>query len=70
MLFKQNATLDDENRFKFDGSGFYIKSSEEMRDLFPNEKFPDACNNTLKILDRVEYEFEKDTYYLPDFSDR
>ena len=67
LCVQTNATLDDENRFKFDGSGFYIKSSEEMRDLFPNEKFPDACNNTIKILDRVEYEFEKDTYYLPDF---
>ena len=67
LCVQTNATLDDENRFKFDGSGFYIKSSEEMRDLFPNEKFPDACNNTLKILDRVEYEVEKDTYYLPDF---
>ncbi|MDA9706240.1 DNA polymerase III subunit alpha [Acidimicrobiaceae bacterium] len=67
LCVQTNATLDDENRFKFDGSGFYIKSSKEMRDLFPNEKFPDACNNTLKILDRVKYEFEKDTYYLPDF---
>ena len=67
LCVQTNATLDDENRFKFDGSGFYIKSSEEMRDLFPNEEFPNACNNTLKILDRVEYEFEKDTYYLPDF---
>ena len=67
LCVQTNATLDDENRFKFDGSGFYIKSSEEMRNLFPNEEFPNACNNTLKILDRVEYEFEKDTYYLPDF---
>ena len=45
LCVQTNATLDDENRFKFDGSGFYIKSSEEMRDLFPNEEFPNACNN-------------------------
>ena len=38
-----------------------------MRKLFPQNDFPDACNNTLKILDRVHYEFKKDAYYLPDF---
>ena len=67
LCVQTNATLDDENRFKFDGSGYYIKSSEEMRELFPNQDFPNACNNTLKILERVDYEFKKDTYYLPDF---
>ena len=67
LCVQTNATLDDESRFKFDGSGYYIKSSEDMRKLFPNNDFPDACNNTLKILDRVHYEFKKDAYYLPDF---
>ena len=67
LCVQTNATLDDESRFKFDGSGYFIKSSEDMRKLFPHNDFPDACNNTLKILDRVNYEFKKDAYYLPDF---
>jgi len=67
LCVQTNATLDDENRFKFDGGGYYLKSSKEMRTLFPDKDYPDACNNTLKILDRANYEFGKNTYYLPDF---
>ena len=35
LCVQTNATLDDNTRFKFDGSGYYVKSSEEMRKLFP-----------------------------------
>ena len=67
FVFKQNRTLDDESRFRFDGSGYYVKSSEEMRKLFPEDKYPGACDNTLAIADRVKYEFNFDNSYLPDF---
>ena len=67
LCVQTNATLDDESRFKFEGSGYYIKSSEEMRDLFPEDLYLDACDNTLKIADRVDYSFEFDKTYLPDF---
>ena len=59
--------MEDEDRFKFDGDEFYVKSSEEMRMLFPDDKFPNACDNTLKIAERVNYEFDFDQDYLPDF---
>ena len=42
---------DDPNRFRFNGSGYYIKSSEEMRQLF--SEIPEACNNTLAIEPKV-----------------
>jgi len=67
LCVQTNATLDDENRFKFEGSGYYVKSSEEMRELFPEDKYSDACDNTLKIAERIEYNFEFDKTYLPDF---
>ena len=67
LCVQTNATMEDENRFKFEGEEFYVKSSEEMRMLFPENRFPDACNNTLKIADRVHYEFDFDQDYLPDF---
>ena len=35
--------------------------------LFPDDRFPDACNNTLKIAERVHYQFNFDQDYLPDF---
>ena len=67
LCVQTNATLDDENRFKFEGSGYYVKSSEEMRELFPEDKYLDACDNTLKIAERIDYNFEFDKTYLPDF---
>ncbi|GAA3036387.1 DNA polymerase III subunit alpha [Kitasatospora sp. NPDC057738] len=43
---------DDPNRFKFNGSGYYVKTAEEMRELF--RELPEACDNTLAIAERVE----------------
>lgn len=42
---------DDPKRFRFDGSGYYLKSSAEMRKLFG--ELPDACDNTLLIAERI-----------------
>ena len=67
LCVQTNATLDDDTRFKFDGSGYHVKSSEEMRKLFPENKFPKACDNTLEIANRIEYSFNSPKYYLPDF---
>lgn len=43
---------DDPNRFRFQGTGYYIKTSAEMRELF--RELPEACDNTLLIADRIE----------------
>ncbi|WP_331738655.1 DNA polymerase III subunit alpha [Embleya sp. NBC_00896] len=42
----------DPNRFRFAGTGYYIKTSDEMRRLF--DELPQACNNTLAIAERIE----------------
>ena len=67
LCVQTNRTLDDESRFRVDGSGYYVKSAEEMRKLFPEDNYPGACDNTLAIADRVNYEFNFDNSYLPDF---
>ncbi|MYS72848.1 PHP domain-containing protein, partial [Streptomyces sp. SID5926] len=41
----------DEKRFRFSGSGYYLKTAAEMRALFA--ELPEACNNTLLIAERV-----------------
>ncbi|MDB2368629.1 DNA polymerase III subunit alpha, partial [Candidatus Actinomarina sp.] len=67
LCVQTNATIDDDSRFKFEGEGYYVKSSEEMRTLFNDSEYPGACDNTLEIADRVEYNFEAGKYYLPAF---
>ncbi|WP_331770675.1 DNA polymerase III subunit alpha (plasmid) [Embleya sp. NBC_00888] len=43
---------DDPRRFRFDGSGYYLKTAAQMRALFA--ELPQACDNTLLIAERVE----------------
>ncbi|WP_329051572.1 DNA polymerase III subunit alpha [Streptomyces violaceus] len=43
---------DDRRRFRFSGSGYYLKPAAEMRALFAD--LPEACDNTLLIAERVE----------------
>ena len=57
LCVQSNSTLNDPDRFKFDGSGFYLKSAAQMRELFAD--YPEACDNTLAIADRCEVEFPK-----------
>jgi DNA polymerase-3 subunit alpha len=42
---------DDPNRFRFNGSGYYVKSPAEMRSLFG--ELPDACDNTLLVAEMI-----------------
>ncbi|MEU8134460.1 DNA polymerase III subunit alpha [Streptodolium elevatio] len=58
---------DDPNRFKFNGTGYYIKSSEEMRSLFGELRA--ACDNTLLIAERIQPYDEVFTYVdqMPQF---
>jgi DNA polymerase-3 subunit alpha len=52
LLCVQSAsTLADPNRFRFDGTGYHLKSAAEMRELW--RELPDACDNSLLIAERV-----------------
>ncbi len=44
--------LADQKRFRFSGSGYFIKTAEQMRTLWDAE-VPGACDNTLLIAERV-----------------
>jgi DNA polymerase-3 subunit alpha len=58
LLCVQSAsTLDDPKRFKFGSDEFYLKTPQQMRELFRDH--PDACDNTLAIAERCEVEFVK-----------
>jgi len=52
------TTLGDPNRFRLDGGGYYIKSAQEMRDLWEDRfDLKEACDNTLLIAERCNVEF-------------
>ena len=41
-------------RFAFDGEDYYLKSYEEMIALFPEDKYPRAVSNTVRIMERAQ----------------
>jgi DNA polymerase-3 subunit alpha len=61
------TNLDDPARFKFDGQGFYLKSGDEMADVFRDH--PSALANSLEVAERCDLELAVDTgnYHLSDF---
>lgn len=52
LCVQTGSTLHDEDRFRFDGTGYYIKSAVQMRDMW-DDMVPGACDNTLLIAERV-----------------
>ncbi|RFU36890.1 DNA polymerase III subunit alpha [Actinomadura logoneensis] len=46
--------LADPDRFRFDGSGYYIKSADEMRSIDSSDAWLEGCRNTLMIAERVD----------------
>jgi DNA polymerase-3 subunit alpha len=58
-------TVADTSRMKFFSDEFYVKSAEEMRELFAD--VPDACDNTLEIVKRIDITIPEKIFYLPDY---
>jgi DNA polymerase-3 subunit alpha len=53
LCVQSGKTLNDPNRFKFDGDGYFLKSAAEMREYWDAE-VPGATDSTLLIAERVE----------------
>ncbi len=52
LCINTNSLVDEQKRFKFPSSDFYLKSQKEMNVLFHD--VPDAIDNTLDIYDKIE----------------
>lgn len=65
MCIQMHKTVDEPDRMKFETDEFYIKSPEEMTELF--EYAPDAIENTGKIAARCQMDFDFDTRHLPEY---
>jgi len=65
MCVQMGKTVDDPGRMKFETEEFYVKSEEEMLALFP--QYPEAIENTAKIAELCNMDFEFGHYHLPQF---
>ncbi|MBR7024603.1 MAG: DNA polymerase III subunit alpha [Selenomonadaceae bacterium] len=65
LCIKGGKTIHDSNRLKFSSDDYYLKSAEEMRELFSDT--PEACDNTLKIAERCNVTLEFGKFQMPEF---
>ncbi len=65
LCIQMGKTLDDPNRMRFNSDDYYLKSAEEMAELFP--EYPEAMENTVRIAERCNVDFSFGNHYLPKF---
>ena len=65
LCIQTGKRMSDEDRMRFETEEFYIKSQEEMADYF--SEFPDAVENTVKIAEKCNYDFEFGVTKLPNY---
>lgn len=65
LCIQTGKRMSDEDRMRFETQEFYIKSPEEMADYF--SEFPDAIENTVKIAEKCNYNFEFGVTKLPNY---
>ena len=65
LCIQTGKKVADEDRMRYEGGQYYLKSAEEMAELFPYAR--EAIENTHKIAERCHVEIEFNHYKLPHF---
>ena len=65
LCIQTGKKVSDTDRMRYDGGQYYLKSEEEMRQLF--KYAPQAIDNTSKIAERCNVSIEFGSYKLPHF---
>ena len=65
LCIQTGKKMSDMDRMRFQTDDFYIKSPEEVREFFPS--FPEALENTVKIAEKCNVEFEFGHTILPNY---
>ncbi len=66
LCVQSGSVLADPKRFKFENDEFYLKSADQMRELFKD--IPDSCDNTLLVAERCNVTLREGENLLPKFS--
>lgn len=64
LCIQTNRRVADKERMRFDTEEFYLKSGEEMAELFSDT--PEAVENTLMVADMIDFNLEEERAELPD----
>jgi DNA polymerase-3 subunit alpha len=67
LCIQTGSNRDDPRRLKLGNDQFYLKTSAEMRTVFPNDVYPGACDNTLWIAERANVALDLGRIMLPQF---
>lgn len=65
LCIQTGKTIEDGDRMSMTSDQFYVKSPDEMADLFAT--VPEAVSNTVEIAERCNITFEFGKFYLPKF---
>jgi DNA polymerase-3 subunit alpha len=65
LCVQTGKTLAEPNRFRFDGTAFYVKTGDEMAEVFSDR--PDAIRNTIELAERCNFVLETGRLQLPEF---
>lgn len=65
LCVQTGSQMNDPDRFKFHGDQHYLKTANEMRDLF--SELPESCDNTLWVAERADVNIEFGNVSLPRF---
>jgi len=65
LCIQTGKTIEDADRLRFETPEFYLKSGDEMEQLF--HSYPEALKNTYRIWQRCNVEFDFDTLHLPEY---
>ena len=65
LCIQTGSTLADPTRWKFSTQEFYVKSAEEMAQVFAD--LPEACRNTLAVAERCNLTLDFGRFHLPKY---
>lgn len=65
LCMQTKSKINDSDRFRFNGTGYHLRSEEEMRNLFPD--IPESIDITQSIVEKCQFEMEFGAYNIPAF---
>ena len=67
FCIRDKKTIKDENRYRFSGSGYWVRTQDEMWDILPEgQAYRDAYDRTNEVAERCNVKVESSGFLFPD----